>query len=444
MKIVKKVFIIILVIVAVVVFALHVAVNIKGKEILTKKLGELFKREVTIGKLNTYFFLNVYLEDIDVKGLFHVDKVFIVGGIFDIFSKNFHLALLKVVHPVVTLDKEYVAVALAPLGAKAETTPSQGQATQESAASPDTSQVLPAATPVVAFTINRLIVNDGVFTYADQRPDNKTVTVTLEKVYMKVNNLNFTSRGLKKFSIQLKGNLPWEGTNYGSVDVDGWVDYPRKNMDIDLKLQNVDYRAFSEYYPEFWKPDNLGVQEASLSLNANLHSRYNDLLIDTFLILERITFMEGLGDKSKINYLRTIIALIQGVQSKPILHFKLNTKMDSPKLDFSPLKKNFRGVIQVKPSMVIEEALGKAKEKITQGTTSAKDMTVDNAVDAIKGVVSAIKGAIKKEEAAQVPEQSLSQQEPGADANATSVGNMTGNMSSAGEVNQTVEGNATD
>jgi hypothetical protein len=441
MKIFKKLFIIIVIIIVVVVFALHVAVNIKGKEILTRKLGELFKREVTIGKVNTYFFLNVYLGDLDVKGLLHVDKVFVVGGIFDIFTKNFHVALLKVVHPVVTLDKEYVSIALAPLGEKAGTIEQQ-QITQGSATSvPARQNVLgaPGVKPAVEFTINRLIVNDGVFTYTDKLAENKSVTVTLEKVYMKVNNLSFTSRGLKKFSLQLKGNLPWQGGNYGSVDVDGWVDYPRKNMDVDLKLQNIDYRAFSDYYPPFWKPENLGVKEAYLSLNANLHSRYNDLVIDTFLVLERIAFLEekeNTENTSKINYLRTVIALIQGFQSKPILHFKLNTKMDSPKLDFSPLKKNFKGIIKVKPSMIVEEALDKTKEKVTQGASDVKDITVDNAVDAIKGVVNAIKGAIKKEETGKVSEGAPAQNGT-VPINTTAAGNNTNAVDS----NQTVQGN---
>ena len=441
MKIFKKLFIIILIIFVVVIFALHVAVNIKGKEILTKKLGELFKREVTIGKVNTYFFLNVYLGDLDVKGLLHVDKVFVVGGIFDLFTKNFHVALLKVVHPVVTLDKEYVTTALAPLGAKTDMTKQQETQGRDAMVSPEQNTLgrVPKVIPPMEFTINRLIINDGVFKYTDKLAQGKSVTFKAEKVYMKVNNLSFTSSGLKKFSLQLKGNLFWREGNYGSIDVDGWVDYPRKNMDVDLKLQNIDYRAFSEYYPPFWKPDSLGVKEAYLSLNANLHSRYNDLVIDTFLVLERIAFYEqkeNVEDASKVNYLRTIIALVQGVQNKPILHFKLNTKMDSPKLDFSPLKKNFKGIIKVKPSMIVEEALDKTKEKVTQGARDAKDITVNNAMDAIKGVVDAIKGAIKKEEAAKVSEVVPSQNDT-ANINNTLPNNNTNTL----DGNQTAGGN---
>ncbi|MDD5195170.1 MAG: DUF748 domain-containing protein [Candidatus Omnitrophica bacterium] len=435
MKIFKKVVIIISVIAMVVVFALHVAVNIKGKDILTRKLKEVFKREVTIGKLNTYFLLNVYMEDIDVKGLFHIDKVFAVGGIFDIFRKDFHLTILKVVHPVVTLDKEYLGFASRPFATEEQSNPSTQN---EELSIPSVSQggLQPVSNRPPEFTIKRLIVNDGVLNYIDKINDTESVSVKVEDIYLNVHNLNFTSRNLKKFSVDLKGIIIWQEENKGELAVKGWMDYSNKNMDMNLNLHNIDYRAFSPYYPPFWKPDNLGVKEAFLSLEADLNSKRNDLSVDTTLALERIAFKEGLEDNSKINYLRTIIALVQGLQSKPVIRFKLNTKMDSPKLDFAALKHDFRGIIRMKPAMIVEGVLDATKGKVTEGAKVTKEVTVDSAVEAIKGVVSAIKGAIKNEESDKPLEVPVATSDM-VNATNTSVVNAT----NTGEVNETAQGN---
>ncbi|MBU2103076.1 MAG: hypothetical protein KKF80_06740, partial [Candidatus Omnitrophica bacterium] len=209
---------------------------------------------------------------------------------------------------------------------------------------------------------------------------------------------------LKKFSCQIKGVLPWRQGKAGRLAIDGWIDYPHRNMDVDVTLQNIDYHAFAAHYPPFWKPDNLGVREALLSLAANLHSQHNNLLIDTSVILESIAFMENVQENSKIRYLKTIIAIIQGEQKKPTLSLRINTLMDAPQLDFSQFKNNFKGMIKFRPTMAVEQAVEKAKEVGVSAVKETKEIAVDNAIGAVKGVVGAIRDAISISEGGKVVE----------------------------------------
>jgi len=170
---------------------------------------------------------------------------------------------------------------------------------------------------------------------------------------------------------------------------------------------------FSDYYPPFWKPDNLGLKEAKLSLDSKINSSNNDLVIEAILALDKIEFLEGTQNDSRANSLKTMIAFFRDENGKPVLPIKLRTKMDSFHIDLASLQSEFKGKMKLDIGTIVINILDKAKEKIGETTKDVKGATIDKTKNTIKGVVGVIDSVIngkKAEVATEQPTQPIEQQ----------------------------------
>jgi hypothetical protein len=248
-----------------------------------------------------------------------------------------------------------------------------------------------------AFKIKKLTVSKGSVEFTDSSKDNPLV--------VKAENINMSLRGItyplsSKFYLKLTGSLRTEnGVAPESIKISGWIDYPRKNMDVDFNVEPINYAMFSEHYPNSWKPDNTGIENAEVSLKTKMVSYDNDLVIEGSLSLDKLSFLGNQGDSDRQNLLRTVVALIQAGRDKATVNFKLKTKMDAPVLDFSPVKKNIAGSMLFKPGVIAGQAAGKALD-ITEG---AKEITVDNVIDTIKDVGDMFEGMFKQKDSQEQP-----------------------------------------
>jgi len=223
--------------------------------------------------------------------------------------------------------------------------------------------------------------------------DAKPIIVALDDMELRLEDFSYPE--LSKFYVELRASLsPTEGgreiTN--TLGVGGWVDYANKSMSLNLDVDNFDYIVFGDCYPSFWKPDNLYLKQALLSLKSKLTSENNDLDIDCSLFLDKVEFIdleEGAEGESRVKTLKTIIALFKANKDKPTLHFKLKTKMDSPKLDFSSLKGMFSQFNLFNPVAIVEDVIDKVKGQ----AEDTGEATVDTVVDTIKSIVDVFKGA---------------------------------------------------
>ncbi|MCK4519947.1 MAG: hypothetical protein KAT96_02125 [Candidatus Omnitrophica bacterium] len=207
----------------------------------------------------------------------------------------------------------------------------------------------------------------------------------------------FTYPKLSKFYVELDTVLlsPSQVRKTANVlTVEGWADYINKNMSIVINIDNLDYFAFSKCYPPFWQAYSLGLKEAVLSFESKLNSKDNNLTIDNFLTVEKIDFIKEDSEEEesfKAKTLKTIISYLKGDKDKPALRFKLITKMDLPKMDFSSLKESLKEVVQIGPVTIIEGAVDEVKKKL-EGTGNA---TVGSVIETLKGAADTLKGIFK-------------------------------------------------
>lgn len=403
MRILTAILIIVLIVVCLLFISLHIFVNIKGEALLIEKLEGVFEREVSIGGLSTSFPANVHVKNIEVRGLFTVDKVYARGGVFDIFSKTFNLSVLKVTRPVVTIEKSFIESTTASFGSKEGDTQEAPviKKQEEATAAKPPADIDPMAVSrgrflSPEFVLKRLIVNDGTIYFIDKEVSKKGLVIKVQDVNMQASNINLGSKGSPRTSFDLEGKIVWSQANEGQINLKGWIEYFKKNMDAELTLSNMDYLAFSDYYPPFWKPDSLGLKEALLSLESKIDSKNNDMFIDCFLSVDKIKFIEVTEEEnevlsSRIKTMKTMIALFPKVKGKPTLHFGLKTKMDSPQFNLSSLQASFQENVSFGPQMLLDTIFGKVKSGISKtGVTDTaedvKEITVDKAIDTIKGI----------------------------------------------------------
>ncbi len=391
----KKIAIILLLIILV-VFLLHLIffafVNTKGKDILTQQVKKNLGLDITINSLAIRFPF-----DVTVRGVKFPDFELDIADISLVWFNPFarHLTLDKVslsgLKTKVTLNKDNISIDKLLIKDLSQVVSSEDESAKEDAKTmtPTTSLKYKKAKKSISLTIKKIqAINSKVaINYLDNQ---KTMAVILDRIELNMRNFSYPT--LANFYIKLSCDvtpaLKKEDDNDIRLKTEGWVDYLRKNMDLSLAVDNFNYLSFGDYYPSFWKPENLYLTEAVLSLTSKLTSKNNDLVIDSQLSLEKVAFKEfkETDDKvaTKVKTLTTIIALLKGDKEKASLRFSIKTKMDSPKLDLISLKETFKQAMPVIPT--IGEAVGKATETI--GKTG--ESVVGTVVDTLKSAVDTI------------------------------------------------------
>ena len=414
MKFLTAVVLIVVIIAGAALAGLHVFVNMKGEELLLEKLEGTFDRKASLKSISTSFPTNLHVKGVEVEGLFTIDKVDAKGGVFDVFRKTFNLSLLRVIRPKITIERSFIESAAASFGAKDKTASKEPTVKKETTtkATTDVDPMKLAKGDFLspAFVLKRLIVEDGTLYFIDREVSDKGLSIEIKDVDIEAKNINLSSSGSRRTPFKLEGNIPWptkEGK--GRIELNGWIEYFQKNMDANLKLSNMDYISFKDYYPPFWKPDNLGISEATFTLEAKLDSENNNMTVDCVLSVDKIAFVkveESDNEElySRIKTIRTMLGLFKGTKEKPSIHFVVKTKMDSPQFDLSSLKESFQANFKMGPQMMLDMLFGKVKQTtspVTETATDVKEVTVDKFVDTMKSIGKRFKDMFTSDDDAQ-------------------------------------------
>ena len=400
----------------IIVVTLHVAffvfINAKGKDIIIGGIERNFKAQATMSSLSVKFPFNLEINNFKCQDL-SFEKANVSLGLLNPFARKLVLSKVYIEGLDVKIVKDSQGVYVEPfVGKKGNAGIFESKDSQKIEGKEEKS--LEAKVPEgqkkalleekdlkqesvkkFSITIGKLYLKDSRGKLSYFLKDKGPIDVTFENIKLIVKNFSYPK--LSRFSVDLDASIRTDqGVSKDVLHAKGWVDYLRKNMDLDFNIDSLDYFIFSQHYPYFWKPGNLGIEEASLSLDSNLNSKDNDLVIDGVLSLDKIDFKDQEGD-----LIRTILAFLQGDKEKPTLHLKLRTKMDSPNLDLASLKNSLAEKIPLGPELIVEGILGKAKKTISETLEEVGDTTessVDTAIDTIKGVVGSFEDIFKSKD----------------------------------------------
>jgi hypothetical protein len=227
---------------------------------------------------------------------------------------------------------------------------------------------------------------------------NFTDLTTHEPVRAAIKDIVVTVKGLQypdfpKFILSVDAvleKLPIQ--KKGIINVSGWVDYARRNMDANVNVGDIYYRAFADYYSGRWDPELLGIKEAVLSAGMSFNAVDNKLLVTTKIHVDKIQYMmaEQLDSTAGRDTLKTMLAILQGEKSKPTFSVAYETTMVPFGFDLKRIRNSFYDSIK----NVSYDFVGTMVGSFTGNASATGKMTVDTAVEGVKSLVDAFTGII--------------------------------------------------
>lgn len=341
---IRKILLIGLSVITILFTALHIFINLKGKFILQEKLGRLLRREVVIRRLNTSLPINISINGFEVKGLFKADKVILKGVFFDIFKNRFYLSLVKIKNPIITVEKKALEQpkrqneVLVPK----EINPvlSNKNAGDKNETNPVKLLKLNASLP--GLNIRQFIVGKGSFNYIDRNIDNKGLLIKIHNLDLRIENLNLNIAGAQITSFQLKADIPWQDNRErGKVNMSGWVNLLKKDMQADVKVEDIDGLYLYPYYSQWVNLEKTRIQKVKLNFSSNIYGLNNNITAKCHLELTDIEFKERAPEEQQQKeekIAHAVLDIFKAMdQGKIVVDFTVHTKMDKPLFSFIPL-----------------------------------------------------------------------------------------------------------
>jgi len=368
----------------------YVFLNIKGKEILLTTLEKKYKIKAELRNLYVSFPLKVRLEGFIAPRLSFSLLEFEITGV-NLFRKVITLDNIYLDELKLAIKRKKDGKILFPLISE------KAKRKNYSTMSFDSS----SKKGNFFFIFKKIFIDHTSLTFLDEN-FSPPLKLQFRNARVKLKNFNYPVKD--KFYIELTSSL--KRKNIFMEDIlkfKGWIDKENKDMDTQLKIKNYDYFAFADYYPPFWRPENLELKEAYLSLDVKAVSLNNEMKIDGILYLDRCAFLKSPQESSRVESLLKIIDLFKK-DEKGRHYFRLptlKTQMDRLEIDFSSVWKDLAKRVEASFTNTVLDFLNRtANQMIEKGTKEIKRIGVDAPVETIKGIFDILEGLIlpKKEE----------------------------------------------
>ncbi|MGA2774580.1 MAG: DUF748 domain-containing protein [Candidatus Omnitrophota bacterium] len=295
-------------IIATVIIALY------GKKIVEIQIEKNLKMETHLDSMSLNFPFTVNLNNLEVGKLFKADKISISPNIFSLFPKKLVLGTVVLVRPLVSLE----------------------QAEDGSLNIPKFEQK--GARPPVLIT--GLVIKGGRFIFIDHKVRKEGFKVLLNNINASISKVTFP---LNSLSVNFRLSVDIMDSDYkiiGSAVSGGHIDFTRKNMDVNMKIKDLDITYFSSYYGTFISKRKL--LSAKLNFNSKLEAENNDLNINSKLRLSNLIYAETAqveGELPELNLAKDALDLFTDENGNLDLEFEIKTKLDNPSLSVEQLKK---------------------------------------------------------------------------------------------------------
>jgi len=401
---------IILIIVIILHIALFTFINAKGRDLIIGGLRDNLGLEATMGSLSLKFPFNLEVNNFECKAL-SFKRANVSLGFFNPFTRSISLSKVYIDGLDLKVSKSKDGISLSLPSKDRSKIKDKIILSQEGFTESPSTKVKPgkeeekskSEEKIFSLAIGNLYFKNSQIE-VDYLIKKRPINIIFSDISLRVKGLTYPK--LSRFYIKLDTILvsPFEEGNQraNALSIEGWTDYDNKNMDLNINIDDFDYVAFSKFYPPFWRPNNLRLEEAALSFKSNFKSKGNNLIIDNLLTIESVGFIKEDGEEESFQakMLKKAIDFLKGDKEKPTLNFKLTTIMDSPRLDFSSLNKRLVEAAGIGTFVIIEGAVDKLKEKIGD----LGGVTAGSVIETLKGAGTAIEEIIKSDSEEQLQE----------------------------------------
>lgn len=399
----KKFFTAILVVLLVVVvlyIGLFALINTKGKDIATDRIEDSLGVRPEIGSVSLRFPFILEIVDFSLENLSFSEAGIYFGG-FNLFKPSLKLDRVYLERLNVEVTKKDGKIRAGGISLKEDAGKGQSEQKGENKNGSDQKireEVKKKENKNISIEVKNFYLSDSTIKYSDQSRS-EPVDLTLLDVNLTAKNISYPE--FSKLSFYFSSSLKTDIILKDLIAAKGWINYLDKNMDVDLTVDSFKYSAVSDFCSSSWRPENLGIEEAFLSLESKLKAENNDLTIDSTLILDEIEFMEIEEKNKKVlsrqRFAKTVVALLKDEEDVAKIRIKLTTKMDKPELKISSIQNSLRKSLPIGAGVITGQLMHKAGDVVKEGFGKAKDMpknTLEATVDTIKDTLGRIKDII--------------------------------------------------
>ncbi|MCX5696984.1 MAG: DUF748 domain-containing protein [Candidatus Omnitrophica bacterium] len=321
MKLTIRIFLVIILAVALILCSVFVFFSIRGKDLIVRELQNATQKKVSIDYFALHLPSEITLGNIDINGLARVRSVVIRPNIIECLTGR--LVFDKIA--LQGLEFTYVKAGSAP----------------ESIFQPaeDFRKKMPFARGIF---IKNLDSASGKVDFIDRSVGSGGLELRLDELSFSFHNLTFFAHSVvTKFT--LKAEIPWhEGQGKGSVEAKGWFDLGKKDMEATLKVADIDAVYLSPYYAGWLNLDNARIDKARFDFNSAIQGEDNNLTALCHLELKDIVFKPRSPKeelKKEERAVNTVIGAFKAMDNgKMFVDFVVSTRMDRPEFGLANIK----------------------------------------------------------------------------------------------------------
>ena len=357
---------------------IYFSINERGKDLFVKIIKEKYNLDVSVNNLSFSFPLTVTLTGFSLENEnIYCRQIIVDLGPINPFTNSYYFHKVHLKGLRLDMDKDRLGLLFAEkinsLDQKLETGKFDLVYFQ-------------SFVPKPSLKINELIL-DKAYIFFSEPSLSPPLRIGIEKLSGSIRNITYPD--LSKFFVDLKASLRVNKKKTSqNLEAAGWLDWRKKDMDVILSAKKLDYFIFEDYYPSFWKSENLELKEAKVSFDSHLKSKSDNLFIDYYISVDKVVFNENPESESKVKSYKTVLALFSrgGI---PSVHFTYKTKMSSPSFDINSIGEGLVFQLKEKDISTASDAIniffGRAQEAVGDGVGGLRGIVLDPVIEGVKG-----------------------------------------------------------
>ena len=352
-----------------------------GKAMIIEQIEGLTHRKVSIGNLDFALPFNLEIQNLNIEGLAKIESLSISPSIPYLIIGNLAFNNVIIVRPQFTFERT----------APAPTTESPAaEVTPATTALPETkveTKVASANKWPTRFIFKRFTVKEGEIDFVDYTVKPEGIKITLKDINLDLTNLyTFPFSTITNFD--LKARIPWrEGNEEGKINVEGWFNFYKKDMQATIDIRDIDGIYLSPYYSNWIDLEKARIEKANLDFTSSIQGLNNNVSAECHLeltdILRKPRPPEAPQEKEEKVTNLVLDTLKELDQGKIVLNFTIKTKMDRPEFGIGNIKMAFEDRIAqlragtgVKPEHILMLP-AKILEGAVKGATDLSKAVID-------------------------------------------------------------------
>jgi len=311
MRVLKAIIIWLAVLIVVIYVGASVFIATAGKDILAKTASDILGRETKVGSLSLLPPYTISINNLEVKDFVKVSNIKIEPSIVSFLIGKIGFNKLIISKPALNLVR----------------------------------------LDTVKFNFNEMLDNIAKKFQGQEKKDVFAKELLIDNGHIsfvdKVASVNFNISSIDLSVItgldlktRIKANAKAQetsGQNFADLEVDGWVNFLRKDMDAKVSLNVLDISYAKGYFNNYAK----NIRSGKLLFSSNLVSKSNDLTVDCHVEAKDLVFKSEEAVSETENKQAALFNNISGIVfstilapgSKGVFDFSIHTKLDSPKLE---------------------------------------------------------------------------------------------------------------